>query len=95
MWINKRQYEDLLLSHKREVDILTNWVENLQAQLGAQFSPRPEPEMQHVTPMSQEALYAGDEEQDMLDALDMGLISKDQFDEWKRRESGKNVEVFG
>jgi hypothetical protein len=77
MWINKRQYEDLLLSHKREVDILTSWVEHLQLQIQSPMaSPR---ELPPPGPVDMK-MYMGDDESDLQDAFDQGIIDKPALD---------------
>lgn len=92
MWLSKRQYEDLLRSHKREIDIMTAWIEQLQQQVGAVgHSPRPEqfgnPQMMPTT------LHVGDDEQDLIDARDMGLIDDLQLEEGLRKLGYLNKEV--
>lgn len=92
MWVSKRSYEDLLLSHKREIDIMTAWIEQLQAQVGAVgHSPRPaEFGTAEAVPTS---LFVGDEEQDLMDALDQGLIDQPMFEEGMRKLGFLNHEV--
>ena len=92
MWSSKRSYEDLLLSHKREIDIMTAWIEQLQAQVGAVgHSPRAE---EFGTPqLVPETLYVGDDEQDLLDAREANLIDDLQLEEGLRQLGYLNKEV--
>jgi hypothetical protein len=92
MWLAKRQYEDLLLSHKREIDILTAWIEQLQSQVGAVgHSPRAEPTFGAAAPP--QTLYVSEDEQDLLDAREAGLIDDLQLEEGLRKMGFHNNEV--
>lgn len=92
MWINKQQYQDLLLSHKREIDIMTAWIEQLQSQVGAVgHSPRAEPMFGAAQPP--QTLYVSEDEQDLLDAREAGLIDDLQMEEGLRKMGFHNTEV--
>jgi hypothetical protein len=83
----------LLLSHKREIDIMTAWIEQLQAQVGAVgHSPRPE-QFGAAEPAVPTSLFVGDDEQDLMDALDQGIIDQPAFEEGLRKLGYLNTEV--
>jgi len=77
-FVSKGRYDDLKAAHKREVDILVTWIEQLQAQVGAVNSPRPLAE-QKLSEMPGMSLHISSEEEDLLDAYAQELITEDQF----------------
>ena len=91
MWVSKRTYEDLLLSHKREIDIMTAWIEQLQGQVGAVgHSPRQDPVQNYA---QAEALYTSDEQQALLDAREFGIIDDIQLEDGMKKLGFLNKEV--
>lgn len=94
MWISKRSYDDLLASHKREVDILRDWVQSLLMSQGAPVAPAStslgaNSGVGAGTPPDM-ALFVGDEEQDLRDAFEMDLISEDDLQEGLRQLAAAN-----
>jgi hypothetical protein len=91
MWISKRAYEDLLRSHHREVEILTDWVRSLQMDKGAPSAPLRGPEPTTTGPDL--AMYIGEEEESLLEALANGLINETQFQAELAKLQARNHEV--
>src|SRR5438132_5809049 len=83
MWISRKVYEDLKKEHNRTVEALTAWIESLQAEKGAPSVPIVRAP-QATVPLEM-ALYEGDDESDLRDALDMGLIDQNAFEEGMRQ----------
>lgn len=83
MWISKRSYEDLLASHKREVDILRDWVQSLLMDRGSPAAAAGPALPGFDLPVQMTSV--SDEEQDLRDALEMGLIDEDALQEGLRQ----------
>jgi len=95
MWfVSKGRYDDLKAAHKREVDILVTWIEQLQAQIGATNSPRDPEQPQKLSEMPEMALYLSSEEEDLLDAHAQGLIDDEQFQQGMA-ELGRSTATIG
>ncbi len=94
-WVSRGRYDDLKAAHKREVDILVTWIEQLQAQIGATNTPReggPEP-----TPLSAlpgMGLYVTAEEEDLIDAHQQGIIDDMAFEQGMA-ELGRTTATVG
>lgn len=80
-WVSRGRYDDLKDAHKREVDILVTWIEQLQTQVGALNSPRNPEEPQRLAEVPGMSLYISAEEEDLLDAHAQGLIDDATFQE--------------
>jgi hypothetical protein len=82
MFVSRGRYNDLKAAHKREVEILVSWVEQLQTQIGAMgHSPREQGEQgeQKISADPQMSLYISAEEEDLIDAHAQELIDDEQF----------------
>jgi hypothetical protein len=91
MWISKRAYEDLLRSHHREVEILTDWVRSLQMDQGAPSAPLRGPVPSTTLPDL--AMYIGEEEDSLLEALANGLLDEAQFQSELAKLQARNHDV--
>ena len=80
MWfVSKGRYDDLKAAHKREVEIMVSWIEQLQTQVGAMgHSPREQGEKK-LSADPQMSLYISSEEEDLIDAHAQELIDDEQF----------------
>lgn len=77
-WVSKGRYEDLKVAHKREVDILVSWIEQLQVQINSANSPRQalDPTLAEMPDMG---MYLSDIETDLIDARENGLMDESEF----------------
>jgi len=90
MWISRKVYDDLKKEHQRTVEALTAWIEHLTAQIGAPgtpVAPAPPP------PSPDMAMFVGDDEQDLRDAHEMGLIDEAALEEGLRQIGFLNAEI--
>lgn len=79
MWVGKKVYQDLLAAHKREVDILAAWVEQLQQQLNMQTAARTPGDPPKLSEVPEMQLYISGEEEDLIDAHAQELIDDATF----------------
>ncbi len=93
-FVSKGRYDDLKVAHKREVDILVTWIEQLQAQIGATNSPRDPAEPPRVSEQPGMSLYVSAEEEDLIDAHAQGLIDDAQFQQGMAELGRSQVEVL-
>lgn len=92
MFVSRGRYNDLKDAHKREVDILVSWIEQLQAQIGATNSPR-DPAEQKLSEMPGMAMYVSAEEEDLIDAHAQGLIDDATFQAGMAELNRTQVEI--
>ena len=92
-WVSRGRYDDLKDAHKREVDILVTWIEQLQAQVGAMNSPRNPGETQRISEQPGMGLYMTSEEEDLIEAHAQGLIDDEQFQAAMNEISAMKVEI--
>jgi hypothetical protein len=92
-FVSKGRYDDLKVAHKREVDILVSWIEQLQLQVGALGSPRPGAETEKVSDMPGMAMYVSAEEEDLIDAHAQELISDEEFERAMAELGRTQVEI--
>lgn len=78
--VSRGRYDDLKDAHKREVDILVSWIEQLQVQIGSTNSPRDPAEPSKVSELPGMSLYVSAEEEDLIDAHAQELIDDETFE---------------
>lgn len=87
---------DLKHEHNRTVDTLVAWIEQLQSQVGAYQQPvavggnYPTTGTQQPPAATSVSMYVSEEEGALDDALEMGLITKDQYNEELERINAHN-----
>jgi hypothetical protein len=91
--VSKGRYDDLKAAHKREVDILVSWIEQLQQQVGALNSPRDPGEPQQLAEMPGMSLYISAEEEDLIDAHAQGMIDDTAFEQGMAALGRAQVEI--
>ena len=86
MWISRKVYNDLKREHDKVVEALTAWIEYMQAKEGAPTAPNMVPSttgfsraLGGAAPPDM-ALYQSDDESDLRDAHEMGLIDDDSLE---------------
>lgn len=82
--------EDLKKEHQRTVEALTAWIEQLQMQLGAaSLAAKTAPD----AGMPAMSMFVNEEEAALDDALEMGLLTKEQHAEELSRLQFSNAEL--
>jgi hypothetical protein len=92
-WVSRGRYDDLKEAHRREVDILVTWIEQLQQQVGAFNSPRDPGEPQKLSEHPAMAMYVTDEEEALIDAHAQEIIDDEQFQQAMNELRSLKVEI--
>jgi hypothetical protein len=94
MWlVSKGRYEDLKAAHKREVDILVTWIEQLQTQLNVAQTPRTPEAPKKVSEVPGMSMYISADEEDLIDAHAQGLIDDAAFQQGMDELGRAHVEI--